>query len=55
MVCIFELVLKDTPSLLMAGGVILCCVPVTWGELRVETNTLGIARFGLSGVLFIAG
>jgi len=55
MMRIFESVLKNTPSLLMAGGVVLYFVPATWVELPIEPNTLGIALFGFGGVLFIAG
>ena len=52
---IFEAVLEHTPSLLIAGGMILYYVPATWVELPIEPNTLGIALGGLGAVLLYAG
>lgn len=50
-----ETALGYVPIILMLGGAILYFIPATWVELPIETNTLGIALFGLGVVLLYAG
>jgi len=50
-----ETILGYVPIILMLGGAILYFLPATWVELPIATTTLGIASFGLGGVLLYAG
>lgn len=52
---IADTILGYIPIVLMAGGAILAFVPATWVELPIATNTVGIALFGLGGVLLYGG
>ena len=55
MMRIIETLLGYVPIVLMAGGTILYFLPANWVELPIATTTLGIASFGLGGVLLYAG
>jgi hypothetical protein len=55
MMRIIETLLGYIPIVLMAGGTILYFVPATWVKLPIATSTLGMASFGLGGVLLYAG
>jgi len=50
-----ETILGYVPIILMVGGTILYFLPTNWVELPITTTTLGIASFGLGGVLLYAG